>query len=301
MTIKQLTYLLEIEKQGSFNKASKSLFVTQPNITKVIKSLEEDLGVSLVFRNTKSKCVIFTPEGKELLEYAKSLVEHFKLVEDSFKSNKNRFCVSSQYYSFVMEAFIKEILEDKEDSYEYVISEGKLQNVVDDIVTMKSCIGFICLYDDKNSLAKKSLEEKGIAFTSLKKVKPHIFIRKNHPLEKLDSITLEDLKDYPAVFFDQEITALNFGDNTIKNIVYKKLIKVTDRDTIYSIIKNTNAYNIGSGAVNSEVCDEIVCKKLQGDVSLMDIGYINLKTSIVCSKMSSFIDKVSNILNNLKS
>ena len=53
MNIKQLRYLLEIEKQGSINKASKSLFVTQPNITKVIKSLEDELGVKVFFRNEK--------------------------------------------------------------------------------------------------------------------------------------------------------------------------------------------------------------------------------------------------------
>lgn len=299
MTIKQLTYFLEVEKQGSFNKASKSLFVTQPNITKVIKSLEDDLGVSLICRDSKSKCVIFTPEGKELLEYAKSLVEHFKIVEDSFKNSKNKFCISSQYYSFVMEAFLKEILSDEDESYEYTLFEGKLQNIVDDVVTRKSCIGFICMYDDKNSLAKKSLEEKGLVFTSLIQVKPYVFIRKNHPLEKYETITLEDLKKYPAVFFDQEINTLNFGDNTIKNIEYDKLIKVTDRDTIYSIIKNTDAYNIGSGAVNSEVCDDIVVKQLQGDVSLMDIGYIILKTFKINKKLSEFIDKVSSTLNSL--
>ena len=43
MTIKQLTYLLEISKCGSLNKAAQSLYVTQPNITKAIKELENEL------------------------------------------------------------------------------------------------------------------------------------------------------------------------------------------------------------------------------------------------------------------
>ena len=43
MTIKQLTYLLEISKCGSLNKAAQSLYVTQPNITKAIKELENDM------------------------------------------------------------------------------------------------------------------------------------------------------------------------------------------------------------------------------------------------------------------
>ena len=73
MTIKQLTYLLEISKCGSLNKAAQSLYVTQPNITKAIKELESELNTTLFYRNTKSKSITFTPEGIELLWYAKVL------------------------------------------------------------------------------------------------------------------------------------------------------------------------------------------------------------------------------------
>ena len=57
MTIKQLTYLLEISKCGSLNKAAQSLYVTQPNITKAIKELENELNTTLFYRNTKSKSI----------------------------------------------------------------------------------------------------------------------------------------------------------------------------------------------------------------------------------------------------
>lgn len=297
MTIKQLRYLLEIEKQGSINKASKSLFVTQPSITKVIKSLEDELGVKVFFRNVKNKQVVFTLEGKELLEYARSLTEQFQIIENSLKNIKVKFCISSQHYSFVIEAFVKEIAKNKDEGFEYTLIEGKIQNVVEDVISMKSSIGLITLYDDVSCLAKKSLEDKGISFNSIKKVIPHIFIRKKHPLASKEIITLKDLEEYPIVLFDQEINALNFCNYTKNNMNCKKVIKVTDRDTIYTIIKNTNAYNIGTGIVNKEIDGDIIVKPLKGEIPSMDIGYLKLKSLKLNKEIQHFISVVTKLIN----
>lgn len=294
MIIKQLEYLLEVEKQGSFNKASKSLFVTQPNITKVIKSLEEELGVELIYRNTKSKCVIFTPNGKKLLEYAKSIIDQIEIIEESFKSKKSKFCISSQNYSFVNEVFVEMILNNTEERFEYSLIEAKLQDIIENVFVGKSDIGFICIYD--NELANKSLEKKGIVFNSLLKVRPHIFIRKNHPLAFKEIITINDLNAYTAIFFDQEVNLFNYWDDASKYIKRDKIIKVTDRDTIYTIIQDTDAYNIGSGIINTNVKDKIIAKPIQGNLKFMDIGYIMLKNRKMSEYVEKFIEDIKNIL-----
>lgn len=298
MTIKQLEYLLEIEKQGSFNKASKSLFVTQPNITKVIKSLEEELGVELVYRNVKSKCVIFTPDGKKLLEYARSIIGQVEIIEESLKNTKVKFCISSQNYSFVNEAFVKKFLNNKEERFEYSLIEAKLQDVIENVFVGKSDIGFIGIYDNEYELAKKNLEKKGIIFKSLLKVRPHIFIRKNHPLASKKNITLNDLKCYTAIFFEQEVNLFNYLDDAIRSLKCDKIIKVTDRDTIYTILQNTDAYNIGSGIVNSNIRDKIISIPIQGNLKFMDIGYIVLENVKMNNHTKNFIKNIEKILKN---
>ncbi len=58
---------LAVAKLGSFSKAAKSLFISQPAISYNIKQLENQLGVTLIIRNNKS--IDLTPEGEKLYKF----------------------------------------------------------------------------------------------------------------------------------------------------------------------------------------------------------------------------------------
>lgn len=62
MQIQQLTYFVAIAEQGSINKAAEKLFVTQPNLSKAISNLENELKVRIFNRTNKG--VALTDEGK---------------------------------------------------------------------------------------------------------------------------------------------------------------------------------------------------------------------------------------------
>lgn len=53
MQIQQLTYFVAIAEQGSINKAAEKLFVTQPNLSKAISNLENELKVRIFNRTNK--------------------------------------------------------------------------------------------------------------------------------------------------------------------------------------------------------------------------------------------------------
>ena len=73
MTFQQLTYVVEISKCGSINKAAHKLFLSQSGISTAVRELEEELGIKFFVRSNRG--VEFTPEGKEFLSYAVSLLE----------------------------------------------------------------------------------------------------------------------------------------------------------------------------------------------------------------------------------
>lgn len=72
MDIQHLKYFLEVCKYESFSKAAEHLFVTQPILTRCIKSLEKELGVTLIIRSTKSFSL--TDSGRALQYYGQQLV-----------------------------------------------------------------------------------------------------------------------------------------------------------------------------------------------------------------------------------
>ncbi|WP_438447338.1 LysR family transcriptional regulator [Gorillibacterium sp. sgz5001074] len=76
MDIRDLQYVLELARQRSFTKASEALHITQPTLSKMIKSLEDELGVQLFTREGKS--VELTDAGRVILEQAGPIVEAFR-------------------------------------------------------------------------------------------------------------------------------------------------------------------------------------------------------------------------------
>ena len=64
MNLKQLEAFVEVAQSGSFSKAAKKLFRTQPTISSQIASLEKDLDTRVFVRNTKE--VALSPEGQKL-------------------------------------------------------------------------------------------------------------------------------------------------------------------------------------------------------------------------------------------
>ena len=79
MTFQQLTYVVEISKCGSINKAAGKLFLSQSGISTAIRELEEELGIQFFVRSNRG--VEFTPDGREFLGYAVSLLEQKQWIE----------------------------------------------------------------------------------------------------------------------------------------------------------------------------------------------------------------------------
>ena len=53
MNLTDLHYVVEIDKSGSISKAAKELYVAQPNLSKAIKHLEREFGISIFERSSK--------------------------------------------------------------------------------------------------------------------------------------------------------------------------------------------------------------------------------------------------------
>ena len=53
MRIEQLKYVVEIAKTKSINQAAANLYLSQPNLSKAVKALEEELGCVLIQRTNR--------------------------------------------------------------------------------------------------------------------------------------------------------------------------------------------------------------------------------------------------------
>lgn len=71
MNYEEITTFLEIIKQGSISKASEALFISQGTASARIQSLEENLGITLFYRQQGIRSIVLTPQGEEFQNIAK--------------------------------------------------------------------------------------------------------------------------------------------------------------------------------------------------------------------------------------
>ena len=88
MNFQQLNYVVEISKCGSINKAANKLFLSQSGISTAIRELEEELGIQFFVRSNRG--VEFTPDGREFLGYAASLLEQKQWIETRYGEAERR-------------------------------------------------------------------------------------------------------------------------------------------------------------------------------------------------------------------
>jgi len=126
MTLTQLRYVIAIANAGSMNEAARNLFISQPSLSSTVKDLEEEIGVELFRRSNRG--IFVTPEGEEFLGYARQVVEQYELMESKYiskKPSKKKFSVSTQQYTFAVDAIVDIVKQFGMDKYEIAIHEKK--------------------------------------------------------------------------------------------------------------------------------------------------------------------------------
>lgn len=107
MTLQQLKYALAVAQKKNISEAARSVFVSQPSLSVAVKELEAEIGVTIFARSNRG--IMVTPQGEEFLGYARQVVEQAALLEAKYLCGappKPHFSVSSQHYSFAVNAFV---------------------------------------------------------------------------------------------------------------------------------------------------------------------------------------------------
>ncbi len=276
MTIKQLQYAVTVAETGNMTDAAKKLFIAQPSLTSAIHELEKEYGITLFLRSNKG--IELTPEGDEFLGYARQVLEQANLINERYTgkgTGKQRFCVSSQHYSFAVEAFVRLLKEHGGDKYEFHMRETQTYEIIDDVAHLRSEIGILYLNSFNETIIRKTLKDNELTFSTLFKAKPHVFIGKDNPLAKKRILSLDDLKPYPRLSYEQgSHNSFYFSEEILSTVDCDKELVVCDRATLFNMLIGLNGYTICSGVISEELNGpNIIAKPLNVD-DYMEIGYI---------------------------
>ena len=197
MNILHMKYAVEVAKLGSLNKAAETLIIAQPNISRSIKELEADLGITIF--NRSSKGMVLTPEGEEFIRYAKSILKQIDEVELMYKQGapkKQKFSISVPRACYISDAFAEFSKCISEDPAELFYKETNSQRTINNVINNDYKLGIIRYAENYDKYFKTMLEEKGLTYEMIAEFTYVLIMSRDNPLAGKDTITFDDLPPY---------------------------------------------------------------------------------------------------------
>ena len=276
MTLTQLKYLLTVARTGSISAAAKRLFISQPSLSAAIRELEGELGIEIFTRTSKG--VVPTSDGEEFLGYARQVIEQTDLIEERYFGAapvRHQFCISTQHYSFAVEAFVELIREHGGDEYDFRIRETQTYEIIEDVARLRSEVGVLYLNAFNEATLRRAFKDNDLVFHPLFRAEPHVFVGSGSPLAKRASVTLEDLAPFPRLSYEQgEHNAFYYAEELQSTRESAKDIMVRDRATLFNLLVGLDGYTICSGRISAELNGpNIVSVPLDVD-DYMELGYL---------------------------
>ncbi len=197
MNILHMKYAAEVARLGSLNKAAETLMIAQPNISRSIKELEADLGITIFQRSAKG--MMLTPDGEEFMDYARDILHRIDKMEQSYRDGshkKRKFSVSvprACYISAALAEFSKNL---GDSDVEIYYKETNSKKTIKKLLENEYKLGIIRYSDNYDKYYKTMLEEKGLTCELVAEFSYVLIMSRDNPLALKEKITYEDLSSY---------------------------------------------------------------------------------------------------------
>ena len=192
-----MKHALEVAKAGSLSKASEVLLIAAPNISRSIKELEADLGIT-IFERTQSGMKT-TPEGDEFLNFAKEILGQIDAVEQFYRAGapkKQKFSISVPRACYISEAFANFSKTLSKEPAEIFYKETNSQRTIHNMINHDYKLGIVRYAENYDMYYKTMLEEKGFQYELITEFTYSLIMSKDNPLVAKEVINYADLAGY---------------------------------------------------------------------------------------------------------
>ncbi len=199
MNILHMKYAVEVAAAGSINKASEKLLVAQPNLSRSIKELEADLGISIFDRSSRG--MVLTPEGEEFIRHAKKIIADIDSVERMFKTDsprQERLGISCARLSYVARVFA-DFEAQLDQPVRLSFRETNSQIIMADVSSEESELGIMRYASAFDRYYKAIFEEKGFASELIRERQSTVIVNEASPLAGKESVTVEELSAFKEI------------------------------------------------------------------------------------------------------
>lgn len=299
MELKQLEFFMAASDCGSLSKAAARLYTTQPNVSKVIGSLEKELG-NLLFERT-SRGLRLTNYGKSIYEYAENVLKNASLITNMDLVGKHNTFSIYTYPSNIMAWLLVELYQNNPD----IIIEhhqGTVEEITNHVAHGISELGI--LYVSKKQLIafRHIISHKKLEFIELGKKEACIYVGPNSPLYFRESISFEELSKLHFVrglsdFFSMEHNLEQVNVGTVGSEKLYPAIFTNSEHLKTNLLLKTDLAELGIN-LNYTNYQHYDIKNLliEGEDAYLTLGYVIEKDHVLTDTAKELIEHLKSIL-----
>jgi DNA-binding transcriptional LysR family regulator len=242
MDLQQLRYVTEVEKNGSITRAAKNLYMGQPNLSRAIKELEKEVGVTIFKRTAQG--VEPTPMGAQFLGYAKTILSQVDELESLYKKEESQvfeFHISvprATYISVAFTDFLSRVPPDAPLSVRF--KETSSMGAATDVVNGESQLAIIRFQNIYEEYFTNFLDNLHLNSELLWEYNMVLLMSEDHPLAGEAEIPYHLLDGYTEIVHgDFQVPSLTFAqiNRDAKMKGSQRRIYIYERGSQYNLLQ----------------------------------------------------------------
>lgn len=298
MEIKQLKYFVVAADVGSFSEAAKVLYTTQSSISKVIASLERELGYPLFQR--ESKGIALTYEGKRFHTRASKLVSDFDALETAnLENQKNMIKISANHSSWLANCFSDFYELHKDSNVCFSIHADTTANIIKRLRLMEDEVGFVYVFPDNRLQFEYELKKYQLRFERLKAVDGMIYFQPDdsNNQQNVSADLIHNLK-YIQTEQDDYLRSASWSTENGEPVNIKEDIAViTNSDYVmHALLEKNNLANLSADSFNSFDSGVRPGIRLYNEGGQIEFGILTHENGLISKEAQEFISFIKNLL-----
>lgn len=239
MNLQHLRYMVEVERVGSITRAAANMFMGQPNLSKAIKEVENEIGITVFNRSAKG--VFPTDKGAQFLEYARTILGQLEKIEGLKRTDEDgvvRFGISVPRASYITHAFTEFVNSlDKSGGISIDFRETNSMESISNVCDSTSSLAVIRYNVENEEYFMSMLAEKNLRSELLLKFNFRVLISADDPLAHGGDITADSLEDYIEILHgDYEVPYLSAAYTRKNDSRRMRKIFVYERGSQFDIL-----------------------------------------------------------------
>lgn len=252
MNVKHLQYMIEIERVGSISQAAKNLYVGQPNLSRILKEVEDTVGFAIFDRTHQG--IRPTERGMTFLQHAHNILREMDAIETmgsgQAEGNRLRVCIPHSTAAFqTISQYMISMIETKRINA--VIRECHPRKTLDLVAGGQAELGVIRFREEYRQYFSELAAAANLKFHYLRNYEDVVLLDKNHPLAGKEILCRADFADYPLIVHSDRYFLPEQKTEKGSSKIY-----TVDRHAQLTLLRNLPGSYIWSAPISKDMQEE---------------------------------------------